>query len=289
MPQTFILPRTIPAGRLDKAVSGALGISLRQARLLIDQGLVLVDGRAARKGTAVRPGQMVRVETPDAGMNDVPVRAHVIHRENGFAAVMKPGGIHTVRGKGELCLESCLDRMGLHGWMLLNRLDFLTSGLVLAAASSEERARYGAWQDAGDVRKWYLALAHGGISRDFSLRGRILDSRRRVVRVLEEDDEPVRWTLVRPLGATEKGTAVLICIRKGRRHQIRAHMAHAGFPLVGDPVYGRGEPGGLFLHHWRVELPGFTAQEGPDWPEVSLSSVEAARAFWPDMTAWGGV
>ena len=45
MPQTFILPRTILTGRLDKAVSGVLGISLRQARLLIGQGLVLVDGR----------------------------------------------------------------------------------------------------------------------------------------------------------------------------------------------------------------------------------------------------
>lgn len=284
MPQTFILPRTILTGRLDKAVSGVLGISLRQARLLIGQGLVLVDGRAARKGMPVHPGQTVRVETLDAGINDVPVRAHVVCRENGFAAVMKPGGVHTVRGKGEPCLESCLDQMGMHGWMLLNRLDFLTSGLVLAAASSEEGARYSAWQDAGDVRKWYLALAHGGIARNFSVRGRILDSKRRVVQVLEEDDEPIRWTLVRPLGATEKGTAVLIRIRKGRRHQIRAHMAHAGFPLVGDPIYGRGEPGGLFLHHWRVELPGFTAQEGPDWPDVSLPSVEAAQVSWPGMT-----
>ena len=90
MPQTFILPRTILTGRLDKAVSGVLGISLRQARLLISQGLVLVDGRAARKGMPVHPGQTVRVETLDAGINDVPVRAHVVRRENGFAAVMKP-------------------------------------------------------------------------------------------------------------------------------------------------------------------------------------------------------
>ena len=42
MPQTFILPRTILTGRLDKVVSGVLGISLQQARLLIGQGLVLV-------------------------------------------------------------------------------------------------------------------------------------------------------------------------------------------------------------------------------------------------------
>lgn len=277
MPKSFTLPDTADADRLDRILSGLLGLSLRQTRVLIQQGLVRIDGRPARKGELARPGQTVAVDAPDVREHVLADRIRVARRKEGFAAIVKPGGVHTVRGKGEPSLESCLEDLGLSGWILLNRLDFLTSGLVLAARSEEECARYKAWQDAGDVHKWYLALAHGSIAAGFSVRSRILDNKRRMVRVLEEEDASVRWTLVHPVGVAENGTIVLVRIRKGRRHQIRAHMASTGHPLLGDPLYGRGEPGGLFLHHWRMELPVFTAQEWPDWKAIDPAAVETAR------------
>ena len=162
---------------------------------------------------------------------------------------MKPGGVHTVRGKGEPCLESCLDRMGMHGWMLLNRLDFLTSGLVLAAASSEEGARYSAWQDAGDVRKWYLALAHGGIARDFSVRGRILDSKRRVVQVLEE---LVNYLKVRDRQRLENAARELIVYFNSMAQ--KARLGNRGGGTIGcssadEATIAKGE---CKLSHWQI-------------------------------------
>jgi 23S rRNA pseudouridine1911/1915/1917 synthase len=284
--KSFILPPDTTPDRLDKILSARLGLGLRRTRFLIQQGRILVDGCVLPKGTAVRAGQKIEIQSPDAEPQYLPSRAYVVRRENGFAAVMKPGGMHTVRGKGEPCLESCLEDLGLGGWMLVNRLDFLTSGLVLAVDSPERREQYTTWQNTEAVHKWYLALAHGDIATEFSVQGRILDRKRRVVRVLDEEDKPARWTMVRPLQAVGNNTVVLIRILKGRRHQIRAHLAHAGHPLVGDPLYGQDRAGGLFLHHWRVDLPGFTAQKRPEWANmIDLEIVEAAYAAWPRESA----
>ena len=272
---TFVHPETRPAERLDKILARHLGLGLRRCRALIDSGLVLVDGRLVPKGGMVRPGQRVSVAEPSPPP-ERPAGATIVARGDGFAALAKPGGMHTVAGKGTDCLEACLPGLGLDGWRLLNRLDFLTSGLVLAAEGDREAALYKAWQDAGQVRKWYLALARGRVGA-LLLGGTILDERRRVVRVTAEEDAPLRRTLVRPVRAVGDDTLILALILKGRRHQIRAHLAHAGHPLAGDPVYGTGGEEGLYLHHWRVDMPGFSAVFPPGWEFADMGQAEAVR------------
>jgi 23S rRNA pseudouridine1911/1915/1917 synthase len=274
---SFILPPHLPPQRLDQALAQGLGLSLRRCRSLIGDGLVLVDGRPMAKGVLVRPGQQIQVQA-SAPAPACP-RVRVVARAENFAALSKPAGLHSVAGRGSGSLEECLPGLGLAGWRLLNRLDFLTSGLVLAAATAGDEAAYKGWQDRGEIDKWYLAVATGRVEAATS-RGRILDDRRRVVRVTPDEDEPLRWTWVRPVRLLDGNTLVLARIRKGRRHQIRAHLAAAGHPLVGDPVYGAGEPGGLFLHHWRVDLPGFSASLLPEWPGVDGAQAEAVRLIF---------
>lgn len=280
MTDSFIYPEDFPPVRLDKALAGRLGLGLRRCRALIDDGRVLVDGRRCAKGVLVHPGQRVGVVLEEA----VPVCADVgiVARDERFAALAKPGGLHTVAGRGASSLESCLPELGLERWKLLNRLDCLTSGLVLAAAGAAGAAAYKAWQDEGRVCKWYLALAHGTLDV-LQVRDRILDDKRRVVRVIPEQDSPLRWTTARAVRHVDGHTLLLVKILKGRRHQIRAHLAHTGHPLVGDPVYGTGEPGGLYLHHWRLDLPGFTASLLPDWPCIDAGEAEALMPAFDSM------
>ncbi len=276
---TFPHPAHLPPERLDRVLAEHLGLGLRRCRALIEAGLVMVDGRPLAKGGLVRPGQLVCIVEPEGAVAAVPGVA-VVARGEGFAALSKPGGVHTVTGRGGTSVEACLPVLGLAEWRLLNRLDFPTSGLVLAAVGEREAALYKGWQEAGQVRKWYLALARGDVG-ELELTGLILDDRRRVVRVTGQEDEALRRTVVRPVRSVGPDTLVLAHILKGRRHQIRAHLAHAGHPLVGDPVYGAGEPGGLFLHHWRVDMPGFTAELPPEWEFVDVRAVEAVRLSFP--------
>lgn len=279
---TFMHPENLPAERLDRVLSVRLGLGLRRCRALIEAGLVLVDGRPLPKGGMVRPGQRVDVADPAVPVPDgEAVGVAVVAREGGFAALLKPGGVHSVTGRGARSVEACLPGLGLAGWRLLNRLDFLTGGLVLAAAGEREAELYKGWQDAGLVRKWYLALAHGVVG-NLELGGAIRDDRRRVVRVTDERDEPLRRTLVRAVRPVGQDTLVLARILKGRRHQIRAHLAHAGHALVGDPVYGEGEAGGLYLHHWRVDMPGFSAASLPGWECVDADRAEGVRLSFPE-------
>ncbi len=273
MTRSFLYPEDYAPARLDSILARHLGLGLRHCRLLIREGRVLVDGRACAKGALVHPGQQISVTIP-RGENPVCADVRIVARSERFAALSKPGNLHTVAGRGQECLEACLPGLGLDGWALLNRLDCLTSGLVLSAGGTESELAYKNWQDAGLVCKWYLALARGRVER-LELRGRILDDKRRVVRVTAEEDEPLRWTLARPVRLVDGNTLLLVRIFKGRRHQIRAHLASAGHPLVGDPVYGAGEPGGLFLHHWRLDMPGFSASLPPDWPGVDTGQAHS--------------
>lgn len=274
------LSDSFPPTRLDKIVSQHLQCGLRSSRQMIEQGLVMVDGYPLRKGDLIRAGQSVTVRGQTNAMgDDLPSSGvFVVHKNDCLAAIFKPSNVHSVAGKGEPCLEVRLDALGLSGWELVNRLDYLTSGLVLAARSEEDARAYAQHQNLGLIRKYYLAEAQGELRSAATLRGRIVDDRRRIVRVMDDADEILRVTVITPLSVQNGRTLVMACILKGRRHQIRAHLAHAGHPLVGDPIYGCNVDGDFRLHHWRVEMPGFAAAIVPAWSGIILCSEQLLAA-----------
>lgn len=264
----FFLPEGMPASRLDKVLSQHLGQGLRFCRELVASGRVTVNGKQVAKGTLVVGGQHVCIRD-ESSVLDVSVQSEdvpIVARSECFVALRKPAGMHSVAGRGAYCLEALLPTLGLGGWQLVNRLDLLTSGMVLAARSARDVEAYAVWQERGLVRKWYLARVWGRIEPG-ECRSKICDARRRTSRVLAEDDLPLRWTWVWPMSEERETTTILARILRGRRHQIRVHLAACGHPLLGDPVYGGCEAGGLFLHHAALDMPGFTALDLPVWGE----------------------
>lgn len=288
MPQseTCTVAPALAGTRLDRAMAGLMpGTGLRLRRRLCEAGQVTVDGRARGPGYKVKAGQILALLAPptdrmaDPMPQDIP-ELRVVERTDLFAAVYKPGGVHSaaIAGKHGWSVEAVLpDLFPDADPVLLNRLDFPTSGLLLVGLGPDGVEAYRVSEEAGEVRKFYLAVVHGRLDGMTSVRSRLDTDDRRRTRVLDaEDGDMRRWTDVTALAHDhDRDTTLVRClIMKGARHQIRAHLASLGHSIVGDTLYGEpdaatgGESGGepvLHLHHQRIELPGFRAEADPPW------------------------
>ena len=159
--------------------------------------------------------------------------------------------------------------------LLVNRLDAATSGLVTAAFTAENITQFRRCEALGEVNKYYLAVTSTLPPGPLVLRSALDTDSRIKSRVLEQEAVDVtRHTRVIPLGSAadflkdaHSGTAlVAVCIKRGARHQIRAHLACAGYPLYGDALYGEAAAAPLRLHHIRLVMPGLDAFCMPPWP-----------------------
>ncbi len=259
--------------RVDKFLLKLLPDSgLRERRRLIENGFVQVNGRNCRSGLKIFPGAEVVLFAGEERSCFVEIlsRINVVKQGDGFGTVYKPEGIHSaaVAGSLEPSVEECLDKIfPKHDPILANRLDFLTSGMLLIAFGVERENEFRAYEDSGTVDKIYHARVHGIPAEDFIVKNRLDTAERKRTKVLNEQADPERWSYAKLLESFADGTALLeVRIAKGARHQIRAHLAHMGFPIIGDPIYGK-EDGAerMFLHHQRIKLPGFEAVCETGW------------------------
>ncbi|WP_239060979.1 RluA family pseudouridine synthase [Desulfovibrio sp. JC022] len=259
--------------RLDKFMLKMLPESgLRERRRLIESGCVTVNGRSCRSGLKMFSGaEVVLFDAEDRSCAvEILSRVKVVKQGDGFGAVYKPEGLHSaaVAGSPAPSVEECLD--GIFSGqdpILANRLDFLTSGMLLVAFGVERENEFRAYEDSSTVDKIYHAKVHGIPDESFIVKNRLDTEDRKRTKVLDEQASPERWTSAEVVKSYEDGTSLLdIRIAKGARHQIRAHLAHAGFPIVGDSLYGR-EDGAdrMYLHHRKIILPGFEAVCETGW------------------------
>jgi 23S rRNA pseudouridine1911/1915/1917 synthase len=262
-------------GRTDRVVAGLLGVGRRRARELIDSGLVLVDGRPARCGDQLGPTALITVlTTMPAAAASLPSRGveqpRVVWQRGHVIAVNKPAGYHSHRGKQRPSIADFLaerypgiETIGDSGVEcgLVHRLDRDTSGIIVAASDPTAYAELRAAFGRGAVSKDYLALVHGEVSSATvvevplaRLRSHVRAARR------TERSWPARTRVV-PLERGGRWTLVLATMDTGVTHQVRAHLAMLGHPVIGDRKYGDaaevGEPGGgQRLHAWCIRLPG---------------------------------
>ncbi len=274
--KTLEIPQSVHGDRLDHALALLLPeSSLRERRRLWDEWAVLVDGKPRSKGFRVQAGQTIAVIRQTRLNRSVFTaekwpEVRIVARQGDFAALFKPAGLHTalVPSSRDPSLEQGLAAFFAEpGVRLLNRLDQLTSGLVLAACGSEAEKTYHRLQDSGQVLKYYLAVCRGRAEKAMSIRQRIHSAGTRKVRIArEQDPDPLRRTRIKPLAydAQEDLSLVQALIFKGVRHQIRAHLAWLGHPLAGDPLYDTLRDRSARLFHYHIEFPGFACALEPE-------------------------
>jgi 23S rRNA pseudouridine955/2504/2580 synthase len=268
--------------RLDNFLVRQLkGVPKSRLYRLLRRGEVRVNGRRATPETRLAIGDAVRIppvrsaaprrETgarPAAAVPGLATRCRV-HEDDALLVIDKPSGLAVHGGSGvssgviELLRQQRPDARFLE---LVHRLDRDTSGLLMIA---KRRAALTALHQAlrdSRVRKRYLAIVCGRWRRgqrtlDESLRKTMVGAAERRVRVDESGAHAA--TVIRPRQTWPDFSLVEAELLTGRTHQIRVHLAHAGFPIVGDDKYGDTEINRrlaklgarrLMLHAWSLEL-----------------------------------
>ncbi|HEX4438969.1 MAG TPA: RluA family pseudouridine synthase [Thermoanaerobaculia bacterium] len=265
--RTFRVGAPSAGTRLDLFLAAACSdLSRSRIQKLIAEGAVRVDGGPARRAHHVHIGEEVTVEVAEP--REVPLEAEaiplsVLYEDGDLLAIDKPPGlvVHPAPGHPSGTLVNALlhhvrDLAGIGGEMrpgIVHRLDRNTSGVLLVAKTDRAHQLISRQMRKRTLKKEYLAVVAGvprvrkgevtlAIGRDPKDRKRMkafraasgaagaLPAGIREARTLYEIER--EWPAL--------GVTLLRCrLVTGRTHQIRVHLAAAGLPVVGDPVYGR--------------------------------------------------
>jgi 23S rRNA pseudouridine1911/1915/1917 synthase len=239
--------------RLDVYLAGLLPQHSRsQLQRVIKDGGATVRGRVAKSNSALKEGDVVIIEIPDA-TPATPVAQDldlpVIFQDHDVIVVDKPAGmvVHPAAGHFEGTLVNALlfhadNLSGVGGEQrpgIVHRLDRGTSGLMVVAKNDTAHRELSRQFHDREVEKEYVALAwgevHAGRRIDLPL-GRDPVHREKIsTRARRARTAVTRITAARDLRGI---TLVHVAIATGRTHQIRVHLSAIGHPIVGDSTYG---------------------------------------------------
>lgn len=252
----------------------------------VREGSVRVNGEMTTPCRVLKKGDVVSYQTI---LREPPVDGaiRVIHEEESFLIADKPGNLPS-HADGNFITHTfifIIKRMMAHAGYrgplkLAHRLDRETSGLMLVAKNLDAHRRLMRQFSEGVVEKEYLAIARGLITQDeFRVHGGMIRdpaSRISVRRIVVPEGTPgskpaaTRFRVIERLN----GFTLLCCVPEtGRTNQIRAHLAHAGYPLAGDKLYGRSDEEFLAFVG-RVRAGDFSP---PPWLEAPRHLLHASR------------
>jgi 23S rRNA pseudouridine1911/1915/1917 synthase len=281
-PRRFAVEPGDVGARLDQVVARLLGVSRGYARKLLSAERVLLGGRPAAKGTALRAGEEISVlafaRPEDPPLANAELDLVVVARDSGLVAIDKPASQPTHPldpAERETALNAFIARFpevagvgegGLRSGVV-HRLDPGTSGVLVFALHDDAWRRARAAFAEKRVHKRYVARVHGQFTgeREVEL---ALESRGDHVRVVSRGGRLAR-SLIRARRTGAEESLVEVEMRTGVRHQIRATLAYLGFPIVGDALYG--SPVALprhLLHAEALEWEEFAAT-APAPPELT--------------------
>ncbi len=243
----------------------------------INSGLVLLDGAPANSNAILKAGRRLSWERPPWEEPEVPRSFAILYRDEHLLAVAKPSGLPTIPGGGGFLEHTLLHlvRRRFPGASPLHRLGRGTSGIVLFARTQAAASKISQAWSGGEITKVYRALAAGcPVCDEFEINtpiGRVPHSLLGTVYGACPSGKPAR-SEAKVLERRDGSSLLQVNITTGRPHQIRIHLAAAGYPLLGDPLYVAGGvpapdskalPGdlGYHLHHGLLEFPHPTTGE----------------------------
>ncbi len=246
---SLTIPFETAGQRLDQVLSELLSeYSRTRIKSWIESGEILVNGAQLRPKDKVIGGERVEVNAtlPEA----VPVAPEVIdleiaHQDRHLLVINKPAGlvVHPGAGNAAGTLQNALLHFDpklaqLPRGGIVHRIDKDTTGLLVVARTLEAHTALVRALEAREIDREYEAVSQGvmtgGGSVDAPIGRHPVDRLRQAIR--EDGREAV--THYRVLHRYRGHTHIRLQLETGRTHQIRVHMAHIHYPLIGDRVYG---------------------------------------------------
>ena len=283
-------------------------LSRTRIQELIRDGHVRVEGQIAKAARRIAAGETIEIEVlprpaPVAQPEDLPL--DLLYEDDDLVIVNKPAGMVVHAGAGHArgtLVNALLHRLGnlsAAGGALrpgiVHRLDRETSGAIVVARNDKAHEHLAEQFRSRNVRKIYLALVHGKMPRDS---GTITlpisrDPQRRTRMTARAGKGRHARTDWRVVARLDRCTLIEAVLHTGRTHQIRAHFAAIGHPIVGDTLYGapRGLHAGTrnlpvlarhFLHAARI---GFSHPSSGVWLEVRAPLPRDLRVYFDEIGA----
>ena len=240
--------------RLDGFVARTVaGLTRSAAQKLIESGEITVGGVPAKPSQKLKGGERISVSIPpprpaEAAAEAIPLQ--ILYEDRDLVVIDKPAGMVVHPGAGtsggtlvNALLGHCRDLSGIGGTMrpgIVHRIDKETSGILVVAKNDQAHLSLARQFKEHTIKRVYLALVHGEPKgekgRIESLIGRHPVDRKRMSGKARRGKHAVtHWHVVSRFGGI---TLLRLRLETGRTHQIRVHLSEAGFPLVGDKVYG---------------------------------------------------
>jgi len=262
-PKTLIVTDSHAGKRLDLFIQHYEAYSSRnRIQTLIKDGLAVVNGKSEKPSYKVRAGDSIALELPERPVREVlpeNIPLHVVFEDDHMVVLNKPPNlvVHPAPGNYTGTLVNALlfhygslpssgkgsadgEGSGRERAGIVHRLDKDTSGVMVVARTEQAlKALTKQFKDRV-VQKKYLALVAGVIKKGSgtieTAIGRHVKERKKISVHTASPREAV--TLFKVKERFGNATLVEVEIKTGRTHQIRVHLAHLGFPVLGDRVYG---------------------------------------------------
>ena len=242
--------------RLDKALSILLeGVSRSKIQAHLENGLILVNGKVEKSSYKLSENDIITVkdfpnEISDLNPEDIPL--DIVYEDDDVIVINKPKGlvVHPGAGNEEHTLANALkfhseNLSSLNGEFrpgIVHRIDKDTAGLLIVAKNDAAHAYLSNQLMDHSLGRKYYALVLGVISENegkiIAPIGRDQKFRQKMaVDLLRGKEAETNFKVIERFKET---TLVECSLKTGRTHQIRVHMAYIGHPVIGDPIYGKG-------------------------------------------------
>lgn len=270
----YIVSQEEKGKRLDTYIPSVdTDITRTSAQRLIEDGNILVNGKNAKVSYKIQENDKISVEIPEPKQIELKaqnITIEIIYEDSDIIVVNKPKGmvVHPANGNPDGTLVNaimaiCKDSLsGIGGEIrpgIVHRIDKDTSGLLIVAKNDNAHVKMSEQIKNHEVKKTYIALVRGVFKEneatiDMPI-GRSTSDRKKMA-VNKNGKNAI--THIKVLKRFDKYTLLKVNIETGRTHQIRVHLSHIGYPIVGDYTYSNGKNEfdviGQCLHAQKLEF-----------------------------------